>query len=129
MCHKNKRVIYFILSFALLTVEVCIALFVRDSFIRPYFGDVLVTVLLCCLCRAVYPQLKPAVPVFLFAVAVEVTQWLGLVKMLGLQGTIFAIIMGTSFSWIDILCYGVGCLLFAGAEWLWKGRVKPMDGK
>jgi hypothetical protein len=77
---------------------------------------VLVTVLLCCLCRAIFPHASPALPVFLFAVAVEWTQWLGLVEMLGLQGTIFAIILGTSFSWIDILCYGLGCLLFAGAE-------------
>jgi hypothetical protein len=43
-----------------------------------------------------------------------------LVEMLGLQGTVFAILMGTSFSWIDLLCYGAGCLLFAGAELLWK---------
>ena len=107
---------YAAMSLFLLAVEVCIALFVHDNFIRPYFGDVLVTVLLCCLCRAVYPRFQPAVPVFLFAVAVEWTQWLGLVEMLGLQGTVFAIIMGTSFSWIDILCYGVGCLLFVGAE-------------
>ena len=111
---------YAAMSFFLLAVEICIALFVHDNFIRPYVGDVLVTVLLCCLCRAIFPHFSPALPVFLFAVAVEWTQWLGLVEMLGLQGTIFAIILGTSFSWIDILCYGAGCLLFAGAEWLLK---------
>ena len=110
---------YAVLSFCLLAVEVCIALFVHDNFIRPYFGDVLVTVLLCCLCRAVCPRFEPAVPVFLFAVAVEFSQWLGLVSILGLEGTVFAVIMGTSFSWIDILCYGAGCLLFAAVEWLW----------
>ena len=111
---------YAAMSFFLLAVEICIALFVHDNFIRPYFGDVLVTVLLCCLCRAIFPHFSPALSVFLLAVAVEWTQWLGLVEMLGLQGTIFAIILGTSFSWIDILCYGAGCLLFAGAEWLRK---------
>ena len=110
---------YCAMSAILLALEICIALFVHDNFIRPYFGDVLVTVLLCCLCRAVYPKLAPAMPVFLFAVAVEFSQWLGLVNMLGLQGTVFAVIMGTSFSWIDILCYGAGCLLFMGAERLW----------
>lgn len=115
---------YAALSLCLLAVEVCIALFVHDNFIRPYFGDVLVTVLLCCLCRAILPCFAPAVPVFLFAVVVEWTQWLGLVEMLGLQGTIFAIILGTSFSWIDILCYGAGCLLFAGAEYLLKKSPK-----
>ena len=111
---------YALAAIVLLGVEICIALFVHDNFIRPYFGDVLVTVLLCCLCRAVYPRFEPAVPVFLFAVAVECSQWLGLVKLLGLEGTVFAVIVGTSFSWIDILCYGAGCLLFVGANKLFK---------
>ena len=116
---------YAAISFILLAVEIWIALYVHDSFVRPYLGDVLVTILLCCLCRAVLPKFQPAVPVFLFAVAVEFTQRLGLVKMLGLQRTIFAVILGTSFSWIDILCYGAGCLLFAAAEWLlWKKGMK-----
>lgn len=115
-----RRIPYLLAFLALLVVEMGIALFVRDRFIRPYVGDLLVTVLLCCLCRAVFPRLQPAVPVFLFAVAVEWTQWLGLVEMLGLQGTIFAVILGTSFSWIDILCYGVGCVAFVGAHRLVK---------
>lgn len=113
---RKKRLAYLLAFVLLLVVEICIALFVRDDFVRPYVGDVLVTVLLCCLCRAIWPRFAPALQVFLFAVVVEFTQWLGLVKMLGLQGTVFAIILGTSFSWIDILCYGAGCLLFAGAE-------------
>ena len=120
MCHTKRRIFYFLIFLVLLAIEVYIALFVRDAFIRPYGGDLLVTVLLCCLCRAVLPQCKPALPVFLLAAVVEWTQWLGLVEMLGLQGTVFAILMGTSFSWIDLLCYGAGCLLFAGAELLWK---------
>lgn len=122
MCHKNRRAIYLILFLALLAVEICIALFVRDSFVRPYVGDVLVTVLLCCLCRAVFPGFAPAVPVFLFAAAVEGLQWLGLAERLGLQGTALGIILGSTFDWKDILCYGAGCLLFAGAEWLQKRK-------
>ena len=113
---KKQRLVYLAAFGLLLTAEICIGRFCPPGFVRNYVGDILVTVLLCCLCRAVYPRFQPAVPVFLFAVAVEWTQWLGLVEMLGLQGTVFAIIMGTSFSWIDILCYGVGCLLFVGAE-------------
>ena len=109
---------YGVLSLCLLAAEIYIGIFVHDSFIRPYFGDVLVTVLLCCLCRVVIPRVQPAVPVFLFAVMVEWTQWLGLVEMLGLEGTIFAILLGTSFSWIDIICYGAGCLAFVAGEWL-----------
>ena len=42
---------YVLAAIGLLGVEICIALFVHDNFIRPYLGDVLVTELLCCLCR------------------------------------------------------------------------------
>lgn len=123
MCHKNRRLPYLILFFVLLAVEICIALFVRDSFVRPYVGDILVTVLLCCLCRAVVPKFAPAVPVFLFTVAVEGSQWLGLAEMLNLQGTALGIILGATFDWKDIVCYGLGCLLFATAEWLCRKQI------
>ena len=46
-----KRFSYFLIFCSLMAVEVCIALFVHDSFIRPYVGDMLVTLLLCCMAR------------------------------------------------------------------------------
>ena len=111
-----RRVGYLVALLALLAVEICIGLWVRDAFVRPYVGDMLVTVLLCCLWRVVFPKLSPAVPVFLLAAAVEGAQWLELGKLLGLNGTVFGIILGATFDWLDLLCYGVGCLLFAAAE-------------
>ena len=36
---------------------------------------------------------------------------------LGLQGTA-AIIVGSTFDWADILCYALGCSLFAGIEYM-----------
>jgi len=116
----KKRWGYLIAFFVLLAIEICIALFVRDNFVRPYVGDMLVTVLLCCLARAAAPKVSPALPVFLFAAAVEGLQWLGLTEMLGLQDTALGIILGSTFDWRDILCYGLGCLLFAGVELLRK---------
>lgn len=112
----KRRFGYLLAFFVLLAIEICIALFVRDRFVRPYVGDMLVTVLLCCLARAVVPQFPPAVPVFLFAAAVEGSQWLGLAEMLNLQGTALGIILGATFDWKDIVCYGLGCLLFAAVE-------------
>ena len=117
---RQKRLTYLLAFSLLLIVEICIALFVRDHFVRPYVGDVLVTVLLCCLCRAVFPRLAPALPVFLFASAVESLQALHLTEMLGLEDTALGIILGATFDWKDILCYGLGCLLFAGTERLWQ---------
>ena len=117
MCDKNRRFPYWLSFFAVLAAEVCIALFVHDDFIRPYVGDVLVTVLLCCLSRVVFPKLHPALPVFGVSLAAELWQWLGLTKKLGLDGTILGIILGSTADWRDIACYGLGCLLFAGAEY------------
>lgn len=116
MYPKNRRAPYIIAFLAILAIEIGIALFVRDAFVRPYVGDILVTVLLCCLCRAIWPRFAPAFPVFLFATAVEGLQWLELDQLLGLDGTALGIILGSTFDWKDILCYGLGCLLFAAAE-------------
>ena len=39
-----------------LVVEILIGIFVQDNFVRPYVGEMLVTVLLCYLCRATIPD-------------------------------------------------------------------------
>ena len=112
---KKRRVMYALMLIVLLGVEVGIALFVHDDFVRPYIGDVLVTVLLCCLCRVVLPEGVPALPlyVFVFAALVEAAQYVDVVKLLGWENNAFlSTIIGRTFSWADILCYGVGCLVF-----------------
>lgn len=112
---KRDRIIYAILTVVLLITEVVIALFVHDRIIRPYIGDVLVTLLLCALIRIfITDKIRLlAVYVFIFSFFVEVGQYFNYVKLLGLSDIKFlSILMGTSFSWIDIICYAVGCLIF-----------------
>ena len=112
---KKRRVMYMFLFIVLLCVEVCIALFVHDDFVRPYIGDALVTVLLCCMCRIVIPKGVPVLPlyVFVFAVLVEAAQYIDIVKLLGWENHAFlSTIIGRTFSWVDIVCYGTGCLAF-----------------
>ena len=109
------RAVYAVSFAVILIIEILIALFVRDSFIRPYGGDILVTILLCCFVRMIFMEKIPLLPlwVFLFAVTVEVLQYFDTVSLLGLgEIEFFVILIGNSFSWIDILCYAVGCLLF-----------------
>lgn len=117
----KKRLAYLIGFTLLLIIEILIGAFVHDNFIRPYVGDILVTVLLCCLGRSVFPNrfpwLTPAV--FLFAVMVECLQ---LIDLLGLDGTLLGIILGSTFDWRDIGCYAAGCLLFSAADLLLKGK-------
>ena len=114
----KKRVVYAAGACILLAAEILIALFVRDSFVRPYGGDILVTVLLCCFLRAVFLFWIPYLPlgVFLFAAAVEFAQALGIASLIPHSWTAIRIIVGSSFSVWDLVCYAVGCVLFWGAE-------------
>ena len=110
---KSKRILYGSIFCGLLGIEVCIALFISDSFIRPYVGDMLVTLLLCCLCRVFIPSKLRLLPlyVFAFAACVEIGQYFDLVALLGLADNRFlSVLMGRTFSWIDLLCYAVGCV-------------------
>ena len=118
---NKKRVIFASCSLVLLIAEVLIALFVHDTFVRPYFGDVLVVILLYCMIKTVFPKdrmwLLPAI--FVFACAVEFSQMIPLVSLLGLDHIPFLVtVMGTSFSWGDIVCYAAGCLFVFGCETL-----------
>ncbi len=116
---KKPRLVYAAVFCALLFIEICIGVFVHDNFIRPYIGDVLVTVLICCLCRTVIPKGAPGLPICVYAIAtlVEVAQYFNIVKILGLENNaLIATIIGTTFSRLDILCYGLGCLAFWAIE-------------
>ena len=109
------RAVYAVSFAVILIIEILIALFVRDSFIRPYGGDILVTILICCFMRMIFMEKIPLLPlwVFLFAVTVEVSQYFDIVSILGLGDIkFFVILIGNSFSFVDILCYAVGCVLF-----------------
>ena len=104
---------YALLSFLLFAVEVSIALFVHDRFIRPYVGDFLVVILLYCFVRSFFktPVITTGVVVLLFAYAVEVTQYFDLAKRLGVQSnTVLRTLIGSSFEWSDMLAYTLGAL-------------------
>ena len=120
---KRIRITNAVIFLSLLFAEVIIALFVRDNFIRPYFGDVLVTILICSFIRIFIPKGIHALPayVLVFAIAVEVGQYFNMVKVLGLENSrFFSILLGTSFSIIDIICYAAGCLCFFVFEFLYN---------
>lgn len=126
----KKRLPYILAFILLLAAEIYIGLYVRDRFIRPYFGDVLVTALLCCLWRAVYPKGVRLLPVYVFAfsVVVEITQYFDLVALLGWENNaLISTLMGRSFSWKDILCYAVGCAAFWAVEFaVCRRKRKPL---
>lgn len=123
----KKRFGYAIAFLVLLITEILIALFVRDDFIRPYGGDILVTVLICAAVRILFPTGVRLLPlwVFLFAAAVEIGQHFDFVTLLGLGNiAFFRILLGSTFSMADLLCYAAGCVLFwAGEKLLCRSHV------
>ena len=117
----KPRTNYLLAFIVIFITEICIALFVRDRFIRPYGGDILVTVLICCFVRIFFPTGIRLLPVwiFLFALAVEIGQYFNMVDLIGLGDiAFFRILLGTSFSALDLVCYAVGCALFFLADTL-----------
>lgn len=117
---------YFIFFVLLFIIEVLIALYVRNSIVRAYIGDVLVVILIYCFAKSFFnsPAFITAVCVLIFSYLVEMLQYFKIVEILELQHSKLArIIIGTSFSWLDILSYTIGIAIVLGCERVWSRRV------
>ncbi len=108
-----NRVGYIFLTIAIFAIEFIIAMYVRDSFIRPHVGDVLVVVLIYCFIRCFIPKGVKHLPlyVFIFAAVVEFMQYFHIADKLEIHNRVIRIILGSTFDWYDLLAYAVGCLL------------------
>lgn len=123
----NKRKPYISATIIMFIIEVLIALFVNDNFIRPYVGDMLVVVVLYTFVRIFIPEKCKLLPlyIFLFAAAVELLQYFRIVELLGLQDNrFFSVLIGTVFDVKDIVCYGVGCVLLGMFELFKVSKLK-----
>ena len=121
------RICYAAATLILLAVEVLIALFVHDDFIRPYIGDVLAVIVVYTFIRIIIPEKCALLPlfVFIFAVGVEILQYFDLITLLGIENNRFLrILLGSVFDLKDIMCYAIGCALLGvyefGGRKLWK---------
>lgn len=111
---KKSRLIYFGFFVLLFLCELMIAKFYFSDFIRAYFGDVLVVILLWCFVRMFFPEKIKLLPlwVFVFACLIEIGQYFNYTELLGVSDNpILCTLMGTSFAWGDILSYFVGCCI------------------
>lgn len=98
----------------LLLVETAIALWVHDSFVRPYLGDSLAIVALYCLVRSVFAvsQRTALVGTFVFACCLELGQSVQLVDRLGVgDNHVMRVVLGTVYSPYDLVAYAAGVLL------------------
>jgi hypothetical protein len=117
--------IYFGSAVLIFTIETLIAIYVHDNFVRPYLGDVLVVILIYCFLKSFFklPVLITALVVLAFSFVIEFLQFLNIVEKLGLEkSTIARTVIGTSFTWIDLLTYiaGIAIVLIAEKYWLKK---------
>lgn len=122
---RRKRICYAAVFVILLFIEVLIALFVHDQFIRPYLGDALVVIVIYAAVRMMIPDCCRLLPlfIFLFAVMVECLQYFNPAELLGVENNPFLrIIIGSVFDVKDILCYGAGCFVLGIYEWNIKNR-------
>jgi hypothetical protein len=105
---------YLGLALLILGLEIFIGVFVRDTVVRPFLGDVLVVVLLYALLRAFVPAppSRLAWGVLLFSFLIETLQYFDYVALLHLENNrLLSVMLGRTFSWSDFLAYLSGFLL------------------
>ncbi|UKN03131.1 DUF2809 domain-containing protein [Paracrocinitomix mangrovi] len=110
---------YGLLFSIILIIEILIALYVHDQFVRPFLGDVLVVILLYAFLKTFLkvPPAQTAIAVLVFAVSVEIMQYFSLADRLGLSGNKFAaVIIGSTFDWLDLLAYVISFKIILYAE-------------
>lgn len=105
----------------LFVILTAIALWVRDSFVRPFLGDVLAVIWLYLLARTFIkanPSLLAALTLA-FAFALETAQYFSLIKHLGLEHVKLArVILGATFDWFDLLAYLMGWFVIMASIWI-----------
>lgn len=103
---------YFLLTIFIFGIEVLIATIWKDWFwVRAYLGDVLVVVLLYTFVLTFFDinKTKLLIGILIFSFGVEFLQYFKIADVLGFEkGSIPYIVVGNSFSWVDILCYIIG---------------------
>lgn len=102
---------YFIVFVLIFIVEIFIALYIHDSFIRPYFGDFLVVIMIYCFVLSFinYSKYKVAIFVLLFAYCIELAQCFNVLLILGLENSSLAkVVLGNSFAIEDLALYTLG---------------------
>ncbi|RYU93650.1 ribosomal maturation YjgA family protein [Emticicia agri] len=104
---------YALLALIFFIIEVLIALYVHDAFVRPILGDYLVMFLMYCFVFAFYNThfMKASIAVLLFAYLIETVQYFHFVQLMGLEKyKVLIVVLGSSFSWYDMLAYTLGFL-------------------
>lgn len=106
---------YFLIAIAIFLTEILIATKLKDIFfVRAYLGDVFVVMLMYYFIKSFisFEPVKLITGIFIFSCLIEILQYFHFGELLGFKDNrIMMIVLGNSFSWIDILCYFAGCVI------------------
>jgi hypothetical protein len=110
---------YLSVTVTLFLIELFIALFVHDRFVRPFFGDFLVVILLFYFFKTITTWSNWNIAWLSLGISyvVELLQYFKALHYLGLQQNQWVTILaGNSFAWEDMLAYTLGVLVVLSFE-------------
>ncbi|MEZ5007195.1 MAG: DUF2809 domain-containing protein [Chitinophagales bacterium] len=96
-------------------------------FIRNSVGDFVVVIFLYGLIKSIFPKASPVLLVtgiLVYAIAIEVLQLLKFPQLFGTDKTWVKILLGSNFSWGDILAYFLGVIT---AYWLDRDLLQKLN--
>ncbi|WP_313028455.1 DUF2809 domain-containing protein [Soonwooa sp.] len=115
-----------IIAVIIFIIEFLIATTFKDIvFVRAYLGDVLVVMLMYYFVKAFVEvdNTKLIIALLIFSCVIEFLQYFHFAEMIGFKDNKIAmIVLGNSFSWIDILYYLAGGLILYLIEVLAKSK-------
>lgn len=101
----------FKLFLSLFLIEILIAIFLKDGFIRHTFGDFLVVILMYYFIQS-FVKLKPiyiTITVLIISFSVEFLQLIDILNILNIKKNTFTnLVLGTTFQITDLIAYFLG---------------------
>jgi hypothetical protein len=123
MFQLNKN--YILVTVIIVLVEIFIAVFVNDTFFRPYFGDFLASILVFTFLKSFLRINISQAALFglLFSYFIEFLQLIDFLHISGLENfRLIRIVLGSSFSWFDMLAYTLGIVFVLFLEYYFQSK-------
>lgn len=126
---RNKRTYYILFALFFFLIEIGIALFFHSGFIRSYVGDFIVVMLLYTGLMAITNLEIPngIVIVLGIAIVIELLQLTEFTRSIGLSGKLIKLILGTTFSFMDILMYVLGLTIIGFTDYQLYVKNTPLQ--
>lgn len=104
---------YFTITIVLFLIEMVIAFYVTQEFIRYTFGDFLAVILIYYFIKSLV-KAKPiyiAISVIIISFGIEFLQLIDILEILNIKKNLFTkLVLGTTFSISDLIAYTLGVL-------------------